>query len=91
VRHELNFYILFGINYFRRVDKFTDWEPFQSLVSDLISPRIQINWGQEADKAARNFTAAVASAYRLSTNKLTLADLNKDPLGLESLINISGS
>jgi hypothetical protein len=27
------------------VDKFTDWEKFQSLASELISPRIQINSG----------------------------------------------
>jgi hypothetical protein len=27
------------------VDKFTDWERFQSLASELISPRIQINSG----------------------------------------------
>jgi hypothetical protein len=27
------------------VDKFTDWEQFQSLASELISPTIQINSG----------------------------------------------
>jgi hypothetical protein len=32
------------------LDKFTDWEWFQSLASELISPRIQINSGEEADK-----------------------------------------
>jgi hypothetical protein len=26
------------------VDIFTDWERFQSLASELISPRIQSNW-----------------------------------------------
>jgi hypothetical protein len=66
------------------VDKFTDWEQFQSLASKLISPRIQINMGEEADKVARGFTASIASAYRLLTSKVTLLDLNKDLPGLES-------
>jgi hypothetical protein len=67
------------------VDKFRDWERFQSLAYELISPIIQINSGEEADKADRNFTASVASAYRLSTNKHTLSDLNKELPGLKSL------
>jgi hypothetical protein len=49
--------------------KFTDWERFQSLASDLVSPRMQINTWAEANKAAREFTASIASAYRLSTSK----------------------
>jgi hypothetical protein len=44
------------------VDKFTDWEWFQSLVSELISPIIRINLGEEANKAVLDFTASVASA-----------------------------
>jgi hypothetical protein len=44
------------------VGKFTDWERFQSLASELISPGILINAGEEADKAASNFTASIASA-----------------------------
>jgi hypothetical protein len=68
------------------VDKFTDWERFQSLPSELLSLRIQSNLGKEADKAARDFTASIASAYRLSTSKITLSDLNKDLTGLESLL-----
>jgi hypothetical protein len=32
------------------VDKFTDWEQFQSLSSELILRRIQTNWGEEAVK-----------------------------------------
>jgi hypothetical protein len=63
-----------------------DWERFQSLASELISPRIQINSEKEADKAARDFTVSIASAYGLSTSKITLSDLNKDIPGLESLI-----
>jgi hypothetical protein len=27
------------------VEKFTDWEQFQSLASEIILPRIQINFG----------------------------------------------
>jgi hypothetical protein len=37
-------------------EKFKNWERFQSLVSDLISPRIEINSGVEADKAARLYS-----------------------------------
>jgi hypothetical protein len=36
-------------------DKFTDWERFENQVSGLFSPIIQINSGEEADKAARDF------------------------------------
>jgi hypothetical protein len=46
------------------VDKFTDWERFQSLVSELISPRIQINTVEEANKSTRNYIASITSAYR---------------------------
>jgi hypothetical protein len=58
------------------VGKFTDWERFQRLASELILPRIQINSEKEADKAAHEFTASVASVYRLSTSKITHSDLN---------------
>jgi hypothetical protein len=68
------------------VDKFMDWEWFQSLVSELILHRIKINPGEVADKVAHNFTASVASAYRLSTSKITLLDLSKDLRGLKSLL-----
>jgi hypothetical protein len=40
------------------VEKFIDCEQFQSLASELIAPRIEINSGVEADKAARDFTAS---------------------------------
>jgi hypothetical protein len=56
-----------------QVDKFTACGWFQSQVSELISPTIQINSGEETDKAAHDFTASIASAYRLSTSKLTLS------------------
>jgi hypothetical protein len=66
------------------VDKFTDWEQFQNLASELISPRMQINLWVEANKAAPDITASIASAYRLSTRKITLLDIDKDPSCLES-------
>jgi hypothetical protein len=68
------------------IEKFTDWDRFQSLASELISPRIKINSGVEADKAARNFTASIASAYRLATSKVTLSDINNDIPGLDRLL-----
>jgi hypothetical protein len=51
-------------------EKFTDWEWFESLASDLISPRIKINLREEADKAASDFTAAIALAYSFQQVKL---------------------
>jgi hypothetical protein len=41
-------------------------ERFQSLVSELTSPKIQINSGEAAHKATRHFTASIATAYMLS-------------------------
>jgi hypothetical protein len=46
------------------VAKFTDLKWFQSLASELISPRIRLT-REEADKAARNFTASIALVYML--------------------------
>jgi hypothetical protein len=71
---------------FEPIEKFTDWEWFQSLTSDLISPKIQINSGVEADKAVRDFTASIASACRLSTSKITLFSINNDLPGLDRLL-----
>jgi hypothetical protein len=68
------------------VEKFTDWERFQNIASNLVSPRIQINSGVEADKAARDFTASISSAYRLATSKVTLSDMNSDLPGLDRLL-----
>jgi hypothetical protein len=64
------------------VDKFTDWERLQRLPSELILPRIQIYLGEGADEAARDFTTSIASAYRLSTRKITLSDVSKEIPGL---------
>jgi hypothetical protein len=57
------------------VEIHADWERFQSLASDLISSRIQIHTFDDAEAAAaRNFVAFIASAYRLSTHKITLSE-----------------
>jgi hypothetical protein len=56
-------------NLSKPTEKVTDWKQFQNIASELISPRLEINSGMEADKAARDFTASIASAYRLSTTK----------------------
>jgi hypothetical protein len=68
------------------LEKYIDWERFQSLASNLILPRIEINSGVEADKAARAFTASIASACRLSTTKITLSELNNDLRDLDRLL-----
>jgi hypothetical protein len=75
-----------SINISAPVEKFTDWDRFQRLASEFISPKIQINSEQEADKAARDFTASIASAYRIATSKITLLDVNKDMPGVENLL-----
>jgi hypothetical protein len=66
-------------------EKFTDWDRFQSLASELISPKIEIKSRVEADKAAREFSASIASAHRLSTSRVTILDLNNDLPGLDRL------
>jgi hypothetical protein len=66
--------------------KFTDWERFQNTASNLISPRIEINSGVEADKTAFEFTASLATAYRLSTSKFKLSEVNSDIPGLDRLL-----
>jgi hypothetical protein len=66
--------------------KFTDWERFQSLASNLKSSKFEINSGIEADKATRHFTSSIASAYRLSTSKITLSKLNNHLPGLDQVL-----
>jgi hypothetical protein len=56
------------------IEKFTDWEQFQSLTSDLISPSIQIHSSEEDDKAACDFAVSIILPYRLSTRKTTILD-----------------
>jgi hypothetical protein len=79
------FHILYYVktkNMSAPLEKFTDWEQFQSPASNLISPRLEIKSGVEADKAARDLTASIASAYRLATSKTTLTDLTAIYLAL---------
>jgi hypothetical protein len=52
------------------IEKFTDWDPFQSLASELILPIIEINTGVEAGKSARYCTVSIASACMLATRKV---------------------
>jgi hypothetical protein len=55
-----------------KVEKFTDCERFHSLASELISPKLIINSKKEDDKAAHDFIASIASAYKMSNHKITL-------------------
>jgi hypothetical protein len=68
------------------VEKFTDWERFQSLASVIVSLRIEINLFTEADKAARYFAASIASAYRLSTETTTISDSNRGTSDIDQLL-----
>jgi hypothetical protein len=67
-------------------DKLTEWERFQLFASEIISPKIQINSEEEADKADRNLTVSIASACRIVTSKITLSDIKKDIPALENLL-----
>jgi hypothetical protein len=60
------------------IEKFTDWEQSQSLASDLISSRLEINMEVEADKETREFAASIASEYRLWTSKVKISEVNTD-------------
>jgi hypothetical protein len=68
------------------VEKFTDWERFQSLATALVSPRVEINSCIEADNAARHFAASIASAYSLSTKTTTISDGNRGSSSLQRLL-----
>jgi hypothetical protein len=68
------------------VEKFTDWERFQSLASALVSPRVENNSCMEADNAARDFGASIDSTYRLSTKTTTISDRNRGSSSLERLL-----
>jgi hypothetical protein len=70
------------------VETHTDWERFESPVSDLISLRIQINMFDDAETAARNFAASIASAYRLSTNKIIIPDVTEELPELDLLLQL---
>jgi hypothetical protein len=59
---------------------------FKALLLNWYHLRSKINSGIEADKAASDFTASIASAYRLSTSKITLLDINNELPGLDQLL-----
>jgi hypothetical protein len=54
----------------------TTWKMFG--LGTVSEPSPNHNVVYEAGKAARDFTASVASAYRLSTRKITLSKCNDD-------------
>jgi hypothetical protein len=66
-----------------RKTKSKQQEPGQSVPALTVN---EISSGAEADKAASAFIASIASAYRLSTSKITLSELNNDLPGLDRLI-----
>jgi hypothetical protein len=73
-------------NFSEPIENYTDWEWFQSLASDLISPRLEINMGVEADEAAREFTASIAFWYRLSTSTVKISEVKPKLPGLDRLL-----
>jgi hypothetical protein len=66
----------------------TDWERFQNLASDLISPRIQIHMVVDAEHTARKFAVSLASVYRLSLHKITLSELNEELPEVDCLLRL---
>jgi hypothetical protein len=68
------------------VEKLTDCELFQSLAPELISQNIKIHSSNEADKAACDFAALIASAYRISTRKTTNLNQKYEIPALDSLL-----
>jgi hypothetical protein len=67
-------------------EKLTDWELFQSLASELVSPNIQIHSSNEANKAACDSAASIASAYRISTRKTSILDRKYEIPQLDHLL-----
>jgi hypothetical protein len=59
---------------------------FKDLPLFLYQVERKLSREEEADKAARDFTASIASAYRLSTSKVTLSGLNNAFPGLDPLL-----
>jgi hypothetical protein len=53
------------------VEKFTDSERLQSLASDFISPRIEINSEEGADKTACDFTKNIDDEHSGRTSIVT--------------------
>jgi hypothetical protein len=72
------------------VEKLTEWELFKSLASEVTSPNIHIHSYNKAYKAAHDFAAAVALAYRLSTKKVTNLDWKYEIHGLDLTLKHKG-
>jgi hypothetical protein len=70
------------------VEIHTDWQRFQCIASDQISPENQIHTLEDTEKAARNFAAFIASAYKLSTHKITLSELYEELPELDRLLQL---
>jgi hypothetical protein len=64
------------------------WERFQNPASDQISPRIPIHTLVDAEETVRKFAASVPSAYRLSSNKITLLYLNEELPELDHFLQL---
>jgi hypothetical protein len=71
------------------VNKFTDCGQFQSLASELISPRNQIITAGRSWQSSPRLCCLYSLAYRLSTSNITHSDLNTDLPSLKSLLKIS--
>jgi hypothetical protein len=65
----------------------TDWELFQNLASELMSPNIWIHSSNEADKAARDFAASIA-VYNFNKLYLLLKAVSKSPFSVYSYLDI---
>jgi hypothetical protein len=82
--------IVYLLDHIRRnlsdpVEKLRDLERFGSLASELISPRVQVISGKEANKNIRDSTAFLAPAYRLLASKITFCDLLDNNIRVPSL------
>jgi hypothetical protein len=55
-------------------------------ILQLTKTRLEINSGEEAHKAARDFTVSIASACRLSESKVPLSDVNNHLPGLDHFL-----
>lgn len=62
---DFTYWIMLESGFSAPVDKFTDWEWFQTLAYEFISHRIQMNCEEEADRAVRDFTLSL-SLYTFS-------------------------
>jgi hypothetical protein len=65
------------MNISESVEKLANWQWYEVVASDILSPRIEVISWEEADKPADLFTISTASPYELSTSKLILLDLKR--------------